>query len=97
MNNKNKVIHNDLTVLKHYEIYNSYKKLCRETREKYPQVADFVARQYYYDILSEKFNLTPNYICTIVCKSLNDEQQVEIAVRRAHLNIQCEESTEEKE
>lgn len=85
---KNKVTHNDITILKHYEIYKCYKDLCKKIREKYPEVAEFVARQYYYDILSEKFNLTPNYICTIICKTMNNEDDNANAIMRAKLNIQ---------
>lgn len=88
MNRKSKITHNDVTVLKHYEIYKCYKDLCKEVREKYPEVADFVARQYYYDILSLRFNLTPNYICTIICKTMNNEDDTKHAIMRAYLNIQ---------
>lgn len=88
MNRKSKITHNDITVLKHHEIYTCYKQLCREVREKYPEVADFVARQYYYDILSDQFNLTPNYICTIICKTMNNEDDAKNAIMRAYLNIQ---------
>lgn len=89
-NRKSKITHNDITVLKHYEIYECYKNLCKEIREKYPEVADFVARQYYYDILSAKFNLTPNYICTIICKTMNNEDEAKSAIMRAYLNLQDE-------
>ncbi|MBE9488233.1 MAG: hypothetical protein IMY73_03520 [Bacteroidetes bacterium] len=88
--NKTQIIHNDVTIIKHYEIYNSYKQLCKQTKEKYPEVADFVARQYYYEILSSQYNLTPNYICSIVCKTLNNEGQVENEVLRANLNTQSD-------
>lgn len=87
-NRKSKITHNDITVLKHYEIYKSYMELCKQVREKYPEVADFVARQYYYDILSNRFNLTPNYICTIICKTMNNEDNTKSAIMRAYLNIQ---------
>lgn len=90
MNNKSRITHNDLTVLKHYEIYKCYEDLCKQIREKYPEVADFIARQYYYDILSTKFNLTPNYICTIICKTMNNESGVKSDLMRACLNIQSD-------
>ena len=90
MKNINEICHNDLTVVKHSEIYNYYKLLCEENRAKYPDVADYIARSYYYNILSQIFNLTPNYVCSIICKINNDELSFESDVIRAKLNIESD-------
>ena len=87
MKNINEINHNDFTIVKHSEIYNHYKLLCEENRAKYPDVADYIARSYYYNILSQVFNLTPNYVCSIICKITNDERGFESNLIRAKLNI----------
>ncbi len=61
--------------------------MCNETRKTNPEIADFVARTYYYLKLSDHFDLTPNYICSIICKILNDEKKFQSDLLRATLNV----------
>lgn len=79
--------HNDSTIIKHYEIYKDYKELCRKTKEEYPDFADVIARAYYYNILCEKYSLTPNYVCSIICGILADEEKFKKNVQRATFNL----------
>lgn len=84
---KSNIRHSDATILKHYELYSDYQELCRITKEKYPEVADMVARAYYYNILCKKHNLTPNYICSIICGIMADEENFKREVQRASFNL----------
>lgn len=82
-----KIKHNDSTILKHYEVYEDYKELCRKTKEEHPDFAEVIARAYYYKILCRKHNLTPNYVCSIICKIMADEAKFQKAVQRASFNL----------
>lgn len=86
MKNPKKVNHNDLTILKHAKIYQYYQQLCAEHRQRYPEISEFIARSYYYAAISKKFNLTPNYICSIICRIMSDEQGFKRDLIRAGLN-----------
>lgn len=90
MKNNNEINHNDLTIIKHSKIYNYYKNLCEENKEKYPEVADYIARSYYYNIISEVYDLTPNYICSIICRIVNNEKSFEVELLRANMNVEIE-------
>ncbi len=81
------VKHNDSTILKHNKLYLDYKELCRKTKEQYPEVADSIARGYYYEILCSKHNLTHNYVCSIICRIMADEDSFNRDVQRAILNM----------
>ena len=80
----------DITMLKHAEIYECYKQMCAEHRQKYPEVADYIGRNYYYNILSEKFNLTRNYLCAIICNILYDEDKFYNNLAIAKMNIESD-------
>lgn len=88
MKSVQRVNHNDVTIIKHAEIYEYYKELCNQNRLKYPEVSEYIARAYYYNILSKTFNLTPNYVCSIICKIMNDERSFSNHLLRARLNLQ---------
>lgn len=86
---KNRVVkHNDATIIKHYNLYIDYKELCKITKEVHPDFANMVARAYYYKILCKKHKLTPNYVCSIICKIMADEESFKKDVLRATLNLQ---------
>lgn len=83
--------HNDATILKHLEVYEAYVALCQEIREKYPEVAEFVARAYFYQILSDRFGLTPNYVCAIICNVMSNRPQMERMAAIARMNLEQDE------
>lgn len=88
MNSVQRVNHNDVTIIKHAEIYEYYKELCKQNKAQYPELSDYIARAYYYNILSKVFNLTPNYVCSIICKIMNDERKFSNNLLRAKLNLE---------
>lgn len=54
------------TILKHNYIYNEYLSIVEEVKDKFPELAHFLPQRYYYLIISYRFSLTPNYICTLI-------------------------------
>ena len=78
--------HSDSTILKHYNVYKDYIELRQKTKRENPEIAEMVARTYYYNILCRKHNLTPNYVCTIICRITSDEEKFQKAVQRAIFN-----------
>ncbi|MEG1634046.1 MAG: hypothetical protein RR141_06435 [Rikenellaceae bacterium] len=56
------------TILKHVYIYNEYQKIRQEVKRKFPEVAGFLPQRYYYLIVSQRFSLTPNYVCAIITR-----------------------------
>lgn len=79
--------HNDSTIIKHYQLYLDYKELCKKTKDEHPDFADVVARGYYYNILCKRHNLTPNYVCSIICRIMADEDNFKREVQRATFNL----------
>lgn len=90
MKNIEEIAHSDQTIVKHAEMYEYYRNLCEENRKKYPEVADYIARSYYYNIISNVFNLTPNYVCAIICRIVNDERNFQAILVRAKLNLEAD-------
>ncbi len=84
---KLKIKHNDSTILKHYQLYKDYKELCRQTKEEHPDLAGAISRSYYYSILCKRHNLTPNYVCSIICRIMADEETFSREVQRATYNL----------
>lgn len=87
MKGNNKRKHYDSTILKHYSLYQDYKELRKTTKEKYPEVADFIGQSYYYNVLSKKYNLIRNYVCVIICSISADEERYKKDVFLAELNL----------
>ena len=83
---KTKFNHNDSTILKHNSVYKDYIELKRRTKIENPEIAEMVARTYYYNIICRKHNLTPNYVCAIICRIMSDEEKFQKAVQRAIFN-----------
>ncbi len=84
---KNDALRVDLAIIKHGEIYDCYKQLNDENAKKYPEVAAYIAKNYYYGVLAKHFDLSPNYICSIICKVLADEKKFYNDLFRAKLNV----------
>ena len=90
MKNTDVTRNQDTTILKHWEIYEHYKKLCDVNRQKYPEVAGYIARNYYYNILSREYSLTRNYVCAIICNIVNDENKFYYELQKARMNIEAD-------
>jgi len=58
--------YNQSTIIKKYEIYLAYLKLVQTNKENYPEVADYIARGYYYTRLAREFEITAGYAKDIV-------------------------------
>lgn len=83
---KTKFNHSDSTILKHHNVYKDYMELRKNTKRDNPEIAEMVARTYFYNIICKKHNLTPNYVCTIICRIMSDEENFQKAVQRAIFN-----------
>ena len=83
---KTKFNHSDSTILKHYSVYKDYMELKQRTKRENPEIAEMVARTYYYNIICRKYDLTPNYVCTIICRIMSNEESFQKAVQRAIFN-----------
>lgn len=57
---------NEYTILKHIYIYNEYNKIRNEVAKRFPEIVDYLPQKYYYMIVSQRFSLTPNYVCALV-------------------------------
>jgi len=58
---------NRKTIIKHFHVYRRYNEIFEETKVMFPLLSNYIARSYYYKRLSDEFDLTVNYICSIVC------------------------------
>lgn len=90
MKTNNIISHNDLTLIKYASVYYYYKDLCKRNKAQYPEVANYIARSYYYNIIGKKFQLTPNYVCSIICRIVNNEEQFEENLKKAKMNIESD-------
>lgn len=65
--------HNDRTIIKHYQLYQDYKELRKIAKERYGEIATYIASGYFYEQLSKRYKLTINYVCSIVSSIAADE------------------------
>ena len=71
------MINSNKTVIKHYQIFLRYTEMVNELKSLYPVISLFVAQSYYYGQLSDEYELTPNYICSIVCGIMQNPTQAQ--------------------
>ncbi len=75
------------THLKHNFIYNEYLKIVEEVRDRFPELASFLPQRYYYQIISYRFSLTPNYVCAIINRVKRQRKSLEVSSSEVDNNV----------
>lgn len=62
-------------LLKIEKMYNYYVELQKEVKDKMPDIFPYVAKNYYYNKISELFDVGTNHLSTIINKIENNPEQ----------------------
>lgn len=72
----------EYTILKHIFIYDQYKRIVSKMRFTFPELVDFMPKNYYYTILSSHMGLSRAYLCTVITSVASREAEIRAEARR---------------